>query len=133
MIGDKRKFNTALITLVCKGATGEKPGTDELEGHAAELVPGVTTIAQACASPEFIKFIEEAITDTNNNGQVCPSQASRIARFTILPRDFSIETGELTSTLKLKRNVAEKMNANAIEAMYDEKIPQNQMFVPYVA
>ena len=41
-----------------------------------------------------------------------------LLRFTILPRDFATETGELTSTLKLKRSVAEKMNIASIDALY---------------
>merc|ERR1719356_2006705 len=32
MVGDKRKFNTCLVTLKAKGATGEQPGGDELDG-----------------------------------------------------------------------------------------------------
>merc|ERR1719159_2099014 len=35
MVGDKRKFNTCLVTLKAKGATGEQPGGDELDGPAA--------------------------------------------------------------------------------------------------
>merc|ERR1711920_778602 len=31
MVGDKRKYNVALITLIAKGANGEVPGTDELD------------------------------------------------------------------------------------------------------
>jgi long-chain-fatty-acid--CoA ligase ACSBG len=130
MIGDKRKFNTCLITLACKGATGEKAGTNELDGPAASLVPGVTTIEQAAASEQFLSFIEDAIKDTNNNGQVCPSNASKIGKFTILPIDFSVEGDELTSTFKSKRGVIEKKYAKAIDAMYLTE--GGSMFVPYV-
>ena len=54
MVGDKRKFNVAIVTLKAKGATGELPGGDDLDGDALGLVDGVTTISQACKSPEFI-------------------------------------------------------------------------------
>ena len=43
MVGDKRKFNTALITLQA-GGTGTEPGGEDLTGLAAGYVPGVTTI-----------------------------------------------------------------------------------------
>lgn len=129
MIGDKRKFNVALITLTCKGATGERCGTDELEGIAARMVPGVTTVAQACASAEFIKLLEKCVQAANRDGNVCPSNASKIGKFTILPFDFSVETGELTATLKLKRSVAEKKNLKAIDAMYEGE--GGAMFVPF--
>lgn len=47
MFGDQRKFNVCVITLKAKGATGEFPGGDELEGEALNISPGVTTISAA--------------------------------------------------------------------------------------
>ena len=44
----------------------------------------------------------------------------QIKKFTILPEDLSQETGELTPTLKVKRNVVNDKNAEAIEALYDQ-------------
>jgi len=132
MIGDKRKYNIALITLSCKGATGERPGTTELDGPAAKLVPGVTTIEQACKNREFIAAIEKWVNAVNKNGAVCPSNAAKIAKFSILPLDFSVETDELTATLKLKRGVVEKKYAATIEAMYSDDAPTT-MFVPYTS
>lgn len=131
MIGDKRKFNVALITLTCKGATGERPGTQELDGKAAALVPGVSTIPQACESKEFIAFLEKCIATVNKNGAVCPSNAAKIQKFTILPLDFSVETEDLTATLKLKRSVVEKKHIAAIDAMYETE--GGSAFVPYKA
>ena len=58
-MGDKRKFNVALVTLKAKGATGELPGGEELDGDAASLVPGVTTIKEAAASQAFIEQIRQ--------------------------------------------------------------------------
>ena len=51
----------------------------------------------------------------------CPSNASKIQKFTILNRDFSSSTNELTPTLKTKRSVVEQMNAATIEKMYASK------------
>ena len=128
MIGDKRKFNVALITLSCKGATGERPGTTELDGAALKLVPGVMTVAHAAGNKEFIAYLEKVLTAVNKNGAVCPSNAAKIAKFTILPIDFSVETDELTATLKLKRSVVEKKYAAAIDAMYETE--GGGMYVP---
>mmetsp|Transcript_25153 Transcript_25153/g.71066 ORF Transcript_25153/g.71066 Transcript_25153/m.71066 type:complete len:787 (-) Transcript_25153:144-2504(-) len=127
MVGDKRKFNCALITLKAVGASGERPGGEELDGDAKNLVPGVTTIPQACESAEYIKLVTDAIVKANKDGSVCPSNACKIQKFTILPMDFSVETGELTPSLKLKRSVATDKYANIIEAIYKSK----ETFVPY--
>jgi hypothetical protein len=70
MVGDQQKFNVAMVTLVCKGATGEKSGSAELDGFAKELVPGVTTTSEAMASPEFTKHIQNWIEETNKDEQV---------------------------------------------------------------
>merc|ERR1712159_651905 len=37
MVGDKRKYNTCLISLLCEGATGEEPGSDKLAGATKAL------------------------------------------------------------------------------------------------
>jgi len=129
MVGDKRKYNIALITLTCQGATGERAGSDVLDGKAAKLFPKVHTVSEASASKEYISFLETCIVTACKNGAVCPSNAAKIAKFTILPIDFSVEGTELTATLKLKRNVVEKMYFNIIEAMYEENI--TGMYVPF--
>jgi long-chain acyl-CoA synthetase len=46
------------------------------------------------------------------------SRFEQIKRFTILPRDFSAELGEVTPTLKLKRRVCEQHFADEIDALY---------------
>lgn len=121
MLGDKMKFNICFVTLKAKGATGEKPGTDELDGAALKLVPGVTTVSEAMGNETFIKTITKAITAANKNGKVCPSNAAKIQKFCILPSDFSVETGELTPTLKLKRSVVQTQHAALITKIYASK------------
>jgi long-chain-fatty-acid--CoA ligase ACSBG len=121
MVGDKRKFNVALVTLKAEGATGEFPGNDNLDGHAKKVNSAVTTISGAMDDEKWIKSITDAIKATNADGKCCPSNAAKIQKFTILPRDFSVETNELTSTLKLKRSVVDKKYKDAIDAMYASK------------
>jgi long-chain acyl-CoA synthetase len=48
------------------------------------------------------------------------ARVEQIRRFTILPKEFSIETGELTPTLKIKRNVVSANFAQEIERMYKD-------------
>jgi len=118
MIGDKRKYNVALVTLKAKGATGEMAGTDELDGPALNISEGVKTISAAAKDEKWIQTVQQAIIDTNMNGSCCPSNACKIQKFSILPHDFSIEGGELTPTLKTKRAVVNSKYANTIEKMY---------------
>ena len=48
------------------------------------------------------------------------AQYEQIKRFTLLAHHFSMESGELTNTLKLKRSVVIKNFSNIINAMYEE-------------
>lgn len=116
MVGDQRKFNVAIVTLKAQGATGDLPGTDDLAGAALEVNPETKTISGACKDEKWIKYITDAIQLINKD-QTPPC---RIQRFTILPADFSVESAELTPTLKLKRGVVEKKWSSTIESMYAE-------------
>jgi len=131
MIGNQRKYNVALVTLKAKGATGEQPGTDDLDGAALGVSQGITTISEASKDKKWIKTITQAITDTNNNGSCCPSNACKIQKFTILPCDFSVEGGELTPTLKTKRSVVDKMYTPVIDKMY--ATASRNPYVPYTS
>ena len=114
-----------MVTLKAAGATGDLPGGNDLENEALELTQGdaeaVTTITGAMDSKAFEDVITQAITDTNNDETVCPMNASKIQKFTILPTDFSVSTDELTPTFKLKRSVVHAKYQTAIDAMYASK------------
>jgi len=129
MIGDKMPYNCALISLKCKGATGDLPGSDKLDAEsleAAEAYGGGLTIASAAASEKFTKHITDVILATNKNTNVVPNNASKIGKWMLLPRDFSVDTEELTPTFKLKRSVVHKKYQESIDKLYAEKGP----FVP---
>merc|ERR1712039_319100 len=121
MVGDKRKYNVAIITLKAKGANGETPGTDDLDAGATRVNEAVKTISGAMDDEVWIKAITEAITSANNNGKVCPNNAFKIQKFTILPTNFSEENNELTPTKKLKRKVVETSYKDVIDKMYASK------------
>lgn len=118
MVGDNRKYNVALISLQAEGATGEFPGGDNLTGVALDVSPGVTKVSQAMNDPTWLAYIQKGLDETNNNPNVCQNNAWKIQKFKIVPRDFSIQTGEFTATLKLKRSVAEDMWKDLIDSMY---------------
>jgi len=118
IVGDQRKFNTAVVTLKAEGATGELAGTDELCGPALLVNPGVKLVSEAQQDPVWLKQIEDAIRTTNSDPDVCQNNAWKIQKFRILPHDFSVATDELTPTLKLKRARACEIHAAIIEEMY---------------
>jgi long-chain-fatty-acid--CoA ligase ACSBG len=126
MYGDKRKFNIALLTLKCVGATGELPGTNELDGAAK--VYG-KTIEEACANTKLIDAITNAFKATAKDGDCTPSSAAVVQKFTVLPIDFSVQTNELTATLKLKRSEVGDKYAKLIDAVYNS--PDSVVFVNY--
>merc|ERR1719359_2791166 len=118
MVGDKRKYNVALVTLKAVGANGEVPGTDDLDAGAKRLNPEVTKISQAMDDKVWINAVTEAITSANNDGKVCPNNAFKIQKFTILPTNFSEEGNELTPTKKLKRSICQAKYASTIDQIY---------------
>lgn len=121
MIGDKRKYNVALITLKAVGANGEIPGTDDLDAGAKRVNPEVTKISQALDDKVWIDTVTKAVKAANDNGKCCPNNAFKIQKFMILPSNFSEEHGFLTPTKKLKRPIVEKAFNKQVEQMYASK------------
>jgi long-chain acyl-CoA synthetase len=66
--------------------------------------------------PDVVALYQEIIDGLNRD----LSQYERIKRIAILPREFSIESGELTPSLKVKRKVVEQKWHEAIEGLYAE-------------
>lgn len=119
MVGDKRKYNVAIVTLKAVGANGEVPGTDKLDAGAKRVNPDVKTITEAMDDKVWIDAVTAAITAANTNSKCCPNNAFKIQKFTILPTNFSEENSELTPTKKLKRKAVEERFAKVIDKMYD--------------
>ena len=134
MVGDKRKFNIALITLKVKGATGDLPGGIDLDVNLTKKVdPNSKTVPEA-SQPDsaMVNAITDAIIATNKDPECCPMPPSKIQKFTILPADFSVQTEELTPTFKLKRAVVEKQHHTFIDTFYEEKNAK-ALYLPYKA
>jgi len=104
--GDKQKFITALVTLNEPEVLGwaKTQGLHTNGGKFEELTK----------LDAIYGLIESEIKKVNAQ---LPSFET-IKRFKILPRDFSIETGELTPSLKLKRRVCSEKYRAYIEEMY---------------
>merc|ERR1719287_345236 len=78
MVGDKRKYNVALVTLKAVGANGEVPGTDKLDAGAARVKKEVTTISEAMEDKEWIEAVTAAIASANGNNKVCVNNSFKI-------------------------------------------------------
>lgn len=106
IIADQRKFVTALIV----------PDFALLEEYARDNNINVKNKADICENRQILKMMNERIA-TLQQGLAGYEQ---IKRFTLLPNNFSIESGELTNTLKMKRGVLQKNYSAEIEKMYEE-------------
>jgi long-chain acyl-CoA synthetase len=100
VIGDRRKFLTALIAL------DEEATASFLRENGAEGPPHESEVVR--------RAIQAAVDEVNSH----LAQVETIKKFTILSRNLTIEHGELTPTLKVKRKVVNQNFAQQIEAMY---------------
>lgn len=100
MIGDRRPYPVALITL----------DPDETARWATEnAIDG-----DPATHPAMRRIIEELLAAANEN--YAPPE--RIRDFAILPADFSVATGELTPTLKIRRAVIQEHHKDIIDQLY---------------
>jgi long-chain acyl-CoA synthetase len=102
VVGDQRPYLVALLTL----------DQEELPAFAQEHGLEPEEIHQ---SEQMKAEVQKTLDDVNS--QVGPVE--QIKRYEILPRDLSQETGELTPTLKVKRNVVHEKFAEVIASIYE--------------
>lgn len=106
IVADKRKFVSALIV----------PSFKQLCKVAAEAGIDTSDHATLCQHPKVIKFYQNRI----NTLQQDLAHYEKIKRFLLLPDAFTIENGELTNTLKVRRRVIYQHYADEIDRMYAE-------------
>lgn len=106
VIADERKFVSALIV----------PEYRLLEEYAKANGIKYGSMEELCADKRINEMIKERI-DTLQQQLAYYEQ---VKRFTILPKPFTMENGELTNTLKLKRRVVNENYKAAIDKMYEE-------------
>jgi long-chain acyl-CoA synthetase len=105
VVGDNRPYVAALVTI----DEETLPYWLKQHGKAAD-----TTLAEVKDEPEFLADIQQAVDDANK----AVSRAESIKRFRVLDTDFTEAGGQLTPSLKLRRNVVAKECAADIEALY---------------
>ncbi|MFT4086059.1 MAG: long-chain fatty acid--CoA ligase [Gordonia sp. (in: high G+C Gram-positive bacteria)] len=105
VVGDQRPFIGALITVDPEAF----PAWKERLGKDANAA-----VADLATDPELLAEVQAAVDKANET----VSHAEAIKKFRILANDLTEETGELTPTLKVKRNVVADKFADEIEALY---------------
>ncbi|XP_030377133.1 long-chain-fatty-acid--CoA ligase heimdall [Scaptodrosophila lebanonensis] len=142
LVGDHRKYLTVLLTL--KTDTDAHTGLplDDLRPDAVEWLQSLNlhytrlsellglaaplklpssdddikaTSLQINPNPKLMQAIEEGIKSANRHAI---SNAQKVQKFALLPHDFSIPTGELGPTLKVRRNIVLAKYAEVIERLY---------------
>lgn len=106
IIADQRKFVSALIV----------PDYRLLEEYAREHGISFTNREELCGSQQIYKMMKERIDTLQQQ----LAHYEQIKRFTLLPNHFSMERGELTNTLKMKRRVINDNYSAEIDKMYEE-------------
>jgi long-chain acyl-CoA synthetase len=104
VVGDNRPYIGALVTL----------DAEALPGWSSEHGKDSSDPAALADDPDVQAEISAAIEDANK----AVSRAEAIRQWRILSSDFTEESGELTPTMKLKRNVIAEKRADDIEAVY---------------
>jgi long-chain acyl-CoA synthetase len=106
LYGDGRSYCVALITL----------NQLEAEMFARGKNIAYKDFADLTKNPAIDNLVKQSVEKANAR----VSSSEQIKRFVILERDFSLEAGEITPTLKVKRNVISEKFANEIKELYEQ-------------
>jgi long-chain acyl-CoA synthetase len=103
VVGDRRPYVAALVTL----------DPVEVGRWAAERgIPG--DLSDLANDPRVQELVQEVVDDVNRER----SRYEQVKRFAVLPRDFTMEHGEVTPTLKLRRRAVMEHFEGDIESLY---------------
>ena len=102
--GDQKKYVVALLTL----------NMDIVEDYAKEHGINFKTAQSLVENPKIKDLLRKAVAEANTH----LASFESIKNFAILPNDFTIESGELTPSLKVKRKIVEERYASVLEGLY---------------
>ncbi|MGI8467082.1 MAG: AMP-dependent synthetase/ligase [Pyrinomonadaceae bacterium] len=106
LVGNGRKFPAALVV----------PDFEALENYAKLKNLDIKTPAEFCAHPRIIDLIERQIAGLTQN----LSKFEKIKKIALLENEFTVKSGELTPTLKIKRRVIDEKYSGVIEKIYSD-------------
>jgi long-chain acyl-CoA synthetase len=104
VVGDRRRFPSALIV----------PNFELLTERARHLGLRVAAREELVEHPEVIGLYQEIVDALNHS----LAQFERIKKIVLLPREFTIDSGELTPTMKVRRKVVEETWRETIDRLY---------------
>ncbi|RYZ83277.1 MAG: long-chain fatty acid--CoA ligase, partial [Proteobacteria bacterium] len=102
--GDQKKYVVALLSL----------NLDAVEKYAVEQDISYKDTSELLQHPKVKELAKQAVAEANSH----LASFESIKNFAILPREFTVESGELTPSLKVKRKVVDKNYADIIESLY---------------
>jgi len=105
VIGNMRKF---ISVIIC-------PNFPALEQWAAEQGIGAASREALIRDPRVIEAYEKVVADANQE----LAQFETLKKLLLVPDDFTVDKGEMTPSLKLKRRVIEQKYKKQIDAMYE--------------
>ena len=120
LVGDAKKYCSALFTLDVSAILRDKLGVNANEipkdpGEQIIMLKDLDhSLSDFTESDEIIAEIQSFVNDLNSKF----SNPEQIKKFTILPRDFTIDDGELTPTLKIRRKQIRENWVDVIDSMY---------------
>ena len=122
LVGDNRKYCSALFTLdvgaILRDVHGLDGATEVPKDPAKQLAKlaelGHDLSEYTAVGSETYKQLETAVNELNGKF----SNPEQVKKFTILPRDLSVDDGELTPTLKIRRKQIRENWSAEIESMY---------------
>ncbi|MBI3264353.1 MAG: long-chain fatty acid--CoA ligase, partial [Acidobacteria bacterium] len=107
LLGDRRNFVSALMV----------PNFAALDQRLRELKAAPGPREELVRRPDVVAEYQKVVDRVN----LQLGQFERIKKFVLLPAEFTLARGELTPTMKVRRQVVEELWAKEIEGMYGDK------------
>ncbi|MCW5961760.1 MAG: long-chain fatty acid--CoA ligase [Pyrinomonadaceae bacterium] len=106
LVGNERKFPAALIV----------PSFEDLEHFARSVDLKIESPAEFCSHPKILELFEAEIE------KACErlSRYEKVKKIALIPEELTVEGGEMTPTLKIKRRVVNEKYSGVIDRIYDD-------------
>ncbi|MBN2232582.1 MAG: long-chain fatty acid--CoA ligase [Deltaproteobacteria bacterium] len=108
LYGDRKKFISALVV----------PDYERIEEYALTHDVLYTDVTGLIGDPEIVRQIERRIAKVQDEHDIPPYE--RVKKFVLMAQDFSMEAGEVTPTLKLRRKIVTSKFQQQLDALYEE-------------